>query len=484
MSTLICRKCKQIPYIEFIPGLSVKFMCCTISLISHKDLNNFIEKDFTLRCQEHKNNVNINYVSKKLLCDSCINKFNIKSFIKCDSIPIHCLIDNKHYEYYDLETHVLYCEFCKRPCTAKKIEDIKKKLLIGKIETKKEFIDISPYYKCLAERINKTYETYKNNKISVINPYLNLLNLNNFINDYSIISPICQICKEIYNINICDNIDEINNNNILEISCKCGNNFFSSVNEFENKINSIICDGCKTNFNQMNIFFDILSDNILCDNCLNKRNTFDYIRFNEIAYICKIHRNKYEKYCDLCGKMFCKKCTNINNHNNIIIKENKGINTKYLLLNDSNWFNKFKTEGFLNLKNNRKDCCVKMENVNKMMNDFMISLEKKENRKLKDLLSDLKNDSLINLGNIRLLKLKSSNYSSLLKLEEQNKNLEQEMNKLKFSLDIIYKEFSDKHEIFKLIKIRNVLQHVFANIIKKNYNCIENIEDNFKILYD
>ena len=85
-----------------------------------------------------------------------------------------------------------------------------------------------------------------------------------------------------------------------------------------------------------------------------------------------------------------------------------------MLLTDSNWFNKFKTEGFLNLKNNRKDCCVKMENVNKMMNDFMISLEKKENRKLKDLLSDLKNDSLINLGNIRLLKLKSSNYSSLL----------------------------------------------------------------------
>ena len=45
----------------------------------------------------------------------------------------------------------------------------------------------------------------------------------------------------------------------------------------------------------MNIFFDILSDNILCDKCLNERNTFDYIRFNEIAYICKIHKNKYEK---------------------------------------------------------------------------------------------------------------------------------------------------------------------------------------------
>ena len=39
MTYLICNMYFQIPFIEFMPGLLVKFTCCTKNVISHFDLD-------------------------------------------------------------------------------------------------------------------------------------------------------------------------------------------------------------------------------------------------------------------------------------------------------------------------------------------------------------------------------------------------------------------------------------------------------------
>ena len=90
------------------------------------------------------------------------------------------------------------------------------------------------------------------------------------------------------------NISQTKDSNTFELSCKCGKNNYSSVEELEKEIDTIVCNNCEKSFNQVDMFLDFLSEEILCKKCLNERNTFDYIRFNEIAYICDIHKNKYE----------------------------------------------------------------------------------------------------------------------------------------------------------------------------------------------
>ena len=50
MLGLICNQCLQVPYVEFLPGLMVKFFCHEKNLIRHIDLDKSIENLFTLKC--------------------------------------------------------------------------------------------------------------------------------------------------------------------------------------------------------------------------------------------------------------------------------------------------------------------------------------------------------------------------------------------------------------------------------------------------
>ena len=134
---LICEGCKQIPYIEFLPGLSVKFICCKTSLINYKDTDKFIEKNYTLKCEVDSNcqmDSDVNYFAKKIICDKCMRQYNSKNFIKGDSIPITCLKHGSKYKFFDPKSHRLFCEYCPHPKSIENIEDYKKRFSCFGIE--------------------------------------------------------------------------------------------------------------------------------------------------------------------------------------------------------------------------------------------------------------------------------------------------------------------------------------------------------------
>ena len=477
MSTLICKDCKQIPYIEFLPGLYVKIMCCKTLLIKHTDIDKFMESNYTLKCEDDscfKSDSDTNYFANKIICDKCMKKYNSKNFIKSDIIPNICLEHKKTYQYYDSETHRLFCEYCKRPQSAESVEDYKRSISINKISISEDSLTLFPYYINIGKRIMKSYEITKK-KSSFFNCYLSLLNLKQFFDDYPIISPICQICKEIYNINI----KEDDNENILEISCKCEKNSLS-LKEFENKIDSITCEKCKNVFKQIDMFQDLLSQDTLCEKCLYEKNIFDYIRFKEIPYICSIHKKNFNSYCNLCGKLFCRQCINSENDNIIKIKDDQVVEKKYSILNDSNWFLKLKKKGFLNLKNSRKFCGEHSKDIIKEFYKLKVEIEKKEQNDLKELSNDLKFDLFYYFNKINNFSLKVSNYLSRIKIYD----LENQVNKLTTLIKMLFKEFCDKSKIVQFVKTRNILQHLLANMIKNNYDCFEEINSDFRILYE
>ena len=482
MSLLICTKCKQVPYIEFLPGLLTKIFRCETKLVRHIDLDEFIENYYTLKCQNCSQNKedNINFCSNKLICNDCLQRFNIKNYITNDSIPNKCLDDdNTKYEFFEPKTHRLYCEYCaKKGCM--RIEEFKKSFEQPTISLRT--LKPIPYFNNLKERIIKTYEKSKKQP-SIINSYLNLSNLEKFINNYSIISPLCQRCKEVYNINVHENLE----NNSFEISCKCGQEKFNSVIEFEKKIDLIECDVCRNKYNQGNMFLDFLTQDILCEKCLIEKCAFDYIRFNEIPYICSLHKNNYCFFCQNCGKFFCDKC-DTEEHNLVEInKFRENIEKKYSIFSNFDWFKKLTKEGYFNLTFNRKICVNKNKNRREKFEKYrsrFVNQEEKNENNFRDLLNELKIDLISNIYDIMHIEMKVSLYSSQIKLEEKILDLQNKVNEMSISLEILFKEFSDKNKISQLLKTRNILQHLFTNMIKKNYNCFEKIEGDFRVLYE
>ena len=481
MSALICLKCKKVPYIEFVPGLTIKIMCCRTLLLRYQDVDKFIENSFTLKCQLcHKKDDHVNFSIKSLICDTCIANKKIKITLKGESIPNTCVEHNKKYEYYDPEEHLLFCEYCDITKNSVKVDDYIKNLKISNIIIPSYSLDIFPCYSSLAKRINVTYEMAKKKSPCLINSYLNLLNLKKFIEEFPIISPLCQICKEIFNINI----RQTKESNAFEISCKCGKNDYSSIEELEKEIDTIVCNNCENSFNQVDMFLDFLSEEILCKKCLNERNSFDCLRFNEIAYVCSIHKNKYKFFCDKCGKLICEKCKNLDNHNLVELKACNNLESKFSVFNGSKWFIKLINEGLLNLKNEGKNCYNKNKNIHDEFNKFRVILETKEKNNLKDLTYEYKLDLLSYFAVINNSCLKVKFSLSEENLQEKIANLKEENNRLKLTNHILLKEISEKTKISQFLKTRNILQHLLTKMISKNYNYFENIVADFRILYE
>lgn len=79
MTAIICKKCLNIPYIEFLPGLKLKFTCCKSMIITHFELEERINLFYSLKCRKsscRKKNENINYYYGDLICEDCLNEKN------------------------------------------------------------------------------------------------------------------------------------------------------------------------------------------------------------------------------------------------------------------------------------------------------------------------------------------------------------------------------------------------------------------------
>ena len=492
MKSLICRKCFQVPYVEFLPGMMTKFISHEQNIISHIDLDEIIENLFTLKCSNQncqKESQDFHFLFDYIICDKCFGyvKNNTKKtnkYIESGSLLKKCKSHFTKYSYYSQERHCLFCKNCDIPKDSKELKEYDndfKKESINKLDNllKSENKDFPKIYKLLFRRIIETYEKY--GKAQKFNAYYNVLNAINFINNYSIIAPFCQKCKAIFNFNFQDNINnkiiEENEENIfnLEVSCKCTTINFNSITDFETNINKNICDNCKKYFAQRDLIYDGIFEQFFCEECAKQKLSLDYIRYDEFIYICWIHKKNFEYYCSNCGKLFCSECNAQNTHE--IIKLNNAFNKEYPdILNNSNWFLKLKNHGLINLECNKGDCKTDSENE---LEKFFKTLEKENNKFIENKKKLEQNKSFI-LQNLSFI----DSYVSNENLSTKILTLQNKINQLKLSSETILKELREKNELVNLVSTRNILQHVIINIIKKNSSVFEKIKEDFRILYE
>ena len=501
MSSLICTECLQVPFVEFLPGLMVKFSCHEKNMIRHIDLDKIIENLFTLKCPKkncQKKSNDFHVLLSHIICNEClgyVKDINKKRnyYIQSDSLLKKCKSHYKKYSYYDQESHCFFCENCDIPKTSKTFNEyanefqIEKMNILDKLVDSKNDMVFPKYYEQLIKRIIETYKNY--GKTQKFNAYYNTLNAINFISNYSILAPFCQKCKEIIHMNILENINnkpkEGNDDSIegkseytLEVSCQCSKLNYYSIKDFENKMNSNTCDNCNNPFTQTDLIYDAIFDQFFCQNCARQKLSLDYIRFNEFIYICWIHKKSFDYYCNKCGKLFCSECKNLNNHK--IVKLNNEMNKEYPdFLNKTDWFIKIKNHGLLNLEYDKEDCKIVSENIIKELEQLIKTVEKEKNKSFANKKKMEQNSSLI-IQNLSAIELYISNTNLSTKiLDLENKN-----NQLILSSETILKELNQKNELVNLVSTRNILQHLIINIIKKNYLKFENIKEDFRILYE
>ena len=175
--------------------------------------------------------------------------------------------------------------------------------------------------------INSIYFLYSSNKVNYDLTYIqtinstdkkrNQMNILVFSNENKspdkVISKdiICPECKETskfklndYKVCLYDCKHKHNNNNI-------------SLEEFENTqdLSEVICDKCKNTTlgkSYQNIFYKCFNcDMNLCPICKAKHNKEHFIiNYERKSYICKLHKELYNSYCQNCEKSLCTLCQN------------------------------------------------------------------------------------------------------------------------------------------------------------------------------
>jgi len=498
MLGLICNQCLQVPYVEFLPGLKVKFFCHEKNIISHIDLDKAIENLFTLKCCKkncQKKSYNFHVLFSSIICDKCLKDTkNINqatnNYIKSESLLKKCISHLEKYSYYDEESHCFFCEFCNISKASKKLNEYDKTFkneittqLDNFVKTKTKII-YPKYYELLIKRIIETYERF--GKSVKFNAYYNLLNANYFLSNYSILAPFCQKCREIFHIeNISNKIIEREDNSFgnestikFDFSCKCRKLNHYTIKDFENLINSNTCENCNNSFAQDDLIYDIIFEKFFCQDCAKQMISLDYIRFNEFIYICWIHKKSYSYYCSKCGKLFCSECKNLNNHEFTRLNQEQ---KEYTYLISVNWFIKLKSHGLLNLKYNRKDCKSVSKNIQIEL-EKLIKTAEKEKEKNKSFLNKNKLEEISSLITDNLSSIDLFIYNT--NITTKIINLKSKINQLILSSETILKELNEKNEFVNLVSMRNIFQHLIINMIKKNYNKFEKIKEDFRILYE
>ena len=499
MSSLICKFCKNIPYVEFLPGHTLKFSCCKTNSIRYLDIENEIENNYTLKCElpccMQKSTV-VSYYLKRVICEDCLKDFQSKqkkkttdSYIINDSIPYTCKRHYSKYIYYDESNKEYFCTSCK--FFGNKLlqyKDLREKYEKDSFDFNKLNNSIPFCFKKLFKILKNDYEKYGKN-FKVINCYFNIKNLKNYIEEYSIISPICSICKKLYFIKIdrdnSENVIDDKSNYLLEASCQCQTNTFHSIKEFEEYINTIKCEKCDDLFQQKDIFYDFICGKLFCFKCMEEINNLDFILFNEICYICCLHKNQFIYYCKKCGKFLCKECNNCDGHELILFeddKKNKKFQEDFIELDNLNWFKKLKNKGCLNLGIFQKYC----SNENNRENLGLETLKKKIEEKLDlKIFMDIKTSLFkSNIFEIKYSELLTNFCEYKINTSKKELDLKKMIQKRKLVNEALFKELIIKNDLVYILKLRNILQSLIFNFIKKEYISLKPIKEDFRILYE
>ena len=163
-------------------------------------------------------------------------------------------------------------------------------------------------------------------------------------------------------------------NYLLELYClKCNKQFSYKIDKnLNNKtidLNFIKCKFCNNNSKNLFYCFECKNKQVYCFNCIQKYNNKKHkniISLNLIDYICPIHINQLNSFCENCNLNICKKCEILFHKNHKLINYFKVFSNK-----DLNNFNKNKNNLFENIKN----FIIESKKLLKFMENLIIEFE-------------------------------------------------------------------------------------------------------------
>ena len=521
---LLCSICHQIPYIEFIEFSKILIICRCRKNIIHQNLIKLeIEQRFNLQCYNCYLNIEsekINVYQNNFYCDKCIENINNYEEKEYDFILKNCFKHGKEYKCYLKQFKYNVCENCDK---FEKFNFENLKNSIPKIERflnyeKSDFVN----YNILFEKIINTFNYLNSKQIFNYNGIINYFNLNKFLEYFYLDNIVCKNCYNIYKINYIDK-------NIIKLSCKCHINISKNIKDFLIFIKTIECNNCHSNFLQKEIYLDFLSNKLLCKKCLNER--FDFIKFNEIGFICNLHFQVFEYYCKICDKNLCQKCKYIHPHiankikfypdfillngktnlNNDDLNEMKNLlklnyeKMKYyntfqinIIQNYGNIFENYNNSWLNNKENNFKEetkkyyhQIIKLYKNGDFKANKIVNYMKNENEDKNFFLNLIDNDIYINVQKINK------------DFEEKKKNIKIEITQnifltlkeeiLKDEDKMIKSDFKNYFYIYKLkqniiipglASIRNYFIKIIDSLLKKYMKYFNPIKENLNLLFE
>lgn len=321
------------------------------------------------------------------------------------------------------------------------------------------------------KNIGISYAAQKLIKIIQINNNYQKFILSKGKNEKEVIDILSKYPSKIKRCLICNHILEIlidNYSNLIYLTCKkCNIEKKYTFEEYEKYDNNFLikCNDCKKSYNKINlIYYCSKCNNYICNSCLKKhfhkenknKNIDNYkkiiIPYNLIDFVCHTHSKILYNYCLKCKKKICPKCemeSHLNHEKNIF--------------DESNINNIIKTQ-----KQN-------------------ISLEKQENKKVQDIITDCLDSLKIFLNNLILFKekeisIKEKMIKELEMFKYDNTLINNVQNLYNDSNDIFYnmeeswdKKLNNIFEFFKEpIKIEKTKLCTKDNL-KGPFNIIQNV---------
>lgn len=161
--------------------------------------------------------------------------------------------------------------------------------------------------------------------------------------------------------------------------------------------------------------------------------------------------------------------------------KNKKNDKEIKIMNNSKCLIKYINNGYINIGGPIQKC----RNINKEIKTneirkLFLSIEQKENCSLNliNIVNEHENEIIIN-------KIENSVLVEKLSREKiYNASLKEKIKQIELRNLTLMEQLNDKNALVQIIKVRNLLQCIISNIIKKNHNYFEMKNEDFRILYE
>jgi len=161
--------------------------------------------------------------------------------------------------------------------------------------------------------------------------------------------------------------------------------------------------------------------------------------------------------------------------------KNKKYDKEIKIMNNPKCLIKYINNGYINIGGPIQKC----RNINKEIKTneikkLFLNIEQKENCSLNliNIINEHENEIIIN---------KIENSALVKKLSREkiyNTSLKEKIQQMELRYLTLKEQLNEKNALIQIIKVRNLLQRIISNIIKKNHNYFEMKNEDFRILYE